>query len=380
LISHALRFTWQIQQAGDCLSQYPTIHCPQPHYSIIAMGPLRQCLYDQVFVTPVLPNTDCTGRTIIVTGANTGLGKEAARHIVKLNAERVIITSRTASKGEAAAKDIEQTTGRKGVVEVWDLDLQDYDNVKAFAERVKTLKRLDAIIENAGMSTMKYTEVAGNESTITTNVVSTFLLALLVFKRQQESTTSCRLLPSSPPTCTILPAYVPYFDAYALSTMIADEIQFPERKSANIFDTLNDPKKARMHDRYNVSKLLEIFTVRHIARNHPVSQLHVTLNTLTPGLCESELLRDNNMFLTTIGWFIKKLFARTTEVGSRTLVHAGVAAGEETHGKFMSTCSVLECAALVEGPEGRGLEDRVWNELSEKLEAIQPGVTKNLGA
>jgi retinol dehydrogenase-12 len=179
---------------------------------------------------------------------------------------------------------------------------------------------------------------------------------------------------------TILPAYVHSFDAHALLIAIADKIQFPERNSANIFDTLNDPGKARMHDRYNVSKLLEVFTVRHIARNHPVSQLHVTLNTLTPGLCESELLRDQNMFLTAIFGFMKKLFARTTEVGSRTLVHGGVAAGEETHGKFMSTCNVLECAPLVEGPEGRGLEDRIWSELSEKLEAIQPGVTKNLGA
>jgi retinol dehydrogenase-12 len=135
-----------------------------------------------------------------------------------------------------------------------------------------------------------------------------------------------------------------------------------------------------MTDRYNVSKLLEIFAVRHIARNHPLSQLNVTINTLTPGLCESELMRDYNVVLRAVGWVLKKLFARTTEVGSRTLVHAGVAAGQETHGKFMGTCSVLECSRLVEGPEGKGLEDKIWSELSQKLEAIQPGITKNLGA
>jgi retinol dehydrogenase-12 len=162
--------------------------------------------------------------------------------------------------------------------------------------------------------------------------------------------------------------------------MTDNKIQFPERKSANIFETLNDPKRARMYDRYNVSKLLEVFTVRHIARNHPVSQLHVTVNTLNPGLCESELMREVNIFLKVVGWFFKKLVARTTEVGSRTLVHAGVAVGEETHGKFMSACQVLECAKLVESPEGKGLENRIWGELSEKLEAIVPGVTKNLGA
>lgn len=160
------------------------------------MGPLRQCLYEQLFVTPELPTTDCTGRTIIVTGANTGLGKEAARHLVGLNAKRVIITSRSASKGEAAVEDIEQTTGRKGVVEVWDLDLSSYDNVKAFGERVKTLDRLDAIIENAGINSPQWSTAEDNESTITVNVVSTFLLALLVLPKLQETARKYNIVPN----------------------------------------------------------------------------------------------------------------------------------------------------------------------------------------
>jgi retinol dehydrogenase-12 len=160
------------------------------------MGPLSQCLYDQVFTTPAYPTTDCTGRTIIVTGANTGLGKEAVRHLVRLNADRVILTSRTASKGEAAAKEIEETTGRKGVVEVWDLDLQNYDNVKAFA----------------GISTMKFTEAAGNESTITVNVVSTFLLALLVLPKLQETARLFNVVP----TLTIVSSDVHYFTSVSI--------------------------------------------------------------------------------------------------------------------------------------------------------------------
>lgn len=180
------------------------------------MGPLRTCLYHQVFTTPEYPDTDCSGRTIIVTGANTGLGKEAARHIVRLNAERVIITSRNASKGEATAKDIEQTTGRKGVVEVWDLDLESYENVKAFAERVKTLERLDAIIENAGKSTMNYSEVGGNESTITVNVVSTFLLALLVLPKLQETARIYNIVPN----LTIVSSDVHYLTSVSADDMV----------------------------------------------------------------------------------------------------------------------------------------------------------------
>ena len=157
---------------------------------------LPNFFYSQLFVTPAYPDTDCTGRTVIITGANSGLGKEAARHIVRLNAERVIITARDATKGQTAAEDIEASTGRKGVVEVWNLDLEDYDNVKAFGKRVSKLKRLDAIIENAGIHTSKWREVSGNESTITVNVVSTFLLALLVLPKLQETAKLFGIVPN----------------------------------------------------------------------------------------------------------------------------------------------------------------------------------------
>jgi len=327
-----------------------------------ALSEIPHFFHSQLFVTPKPPKTDCSGRTFIVTGANTGLGKEAARHLVALNAARVIITSRNASKGEAAAKDIERTTGRKGIVEVWNLDLENYDNVKAFAQRVNGLKRLDAILENAGISTTTFRETAGNESTITTNVVSTFLLALLVLPKLQETAATYNITP----TLTIVSSEVHYFTG------------FPERKSPSIFGTLNDPKGARMMDRYNVSKLLEVLACRHIARNHPISQLRVTLNFVNPGLCLSELQRDNPLSLRIIGWFLMTFLARTTEVGSRTLVHAATEVGTETHGKYLTNCKVRACADLVEGPDGKTLQDRVWQELCEKLEAIEPGITKNL--
>lgn len=112
---------------------------------------LPHLMYSQFFVTPQYPTTDCTSKTIIVTGANVGLGKEAARHFVRLNAKKVIIACRSTEKGEAAKRDIEESTKRSGVVEVWQLDLQSYDSVKAFAKRAESLERLDAIVENAGI-------------------------------------------------------------------------------------------------------------------------------------------------------------------------------------------------------------------------------------
>ena len=131
-----------------------------------------------------------------------------------------------------------------------------------------------------------------------------------------------------------------------------------------------------MQDRYNVSKMLEVLACREITRERPNSQMKVTMNFVNPGWCHSELLRE---ITNPIVGLMKKIFCRTTEVGSRTLVHAGVA-GPETHGQYLDSCQVKPCAPLVEGKEGPEIQRRVWEELAAKLEEIQPGILKNLDA
>jgi retinol dehydrogenase-12 len=70
--------------------------------------------------------------------------------------------------------------------------------------------------------------------------------------------------------------------------------------------------------------------------------------------------------------------ARTTEQGSRTLVHAATAVGPESHGQYLSDCKIMEPSVFVRSAEGKKAGERVWRELSEKLEKIEPGVLKNL--
>ena len=137
---------------------------------------------------PLVPRRqDCEGATCIVTGANTGLGFECSKHLVRLSAKRVILGVRTLSKGEEAKARIENETGRKGVLEVWHLDLTSYDSVKDFAMKVRALDRIDAIIENAGVALDKHATTEGLETTLTVNDVSTILLAALVLPKLQES-------------------------------------------------------------------------------------------------------------------------------------------------------------------------------------------------
>ena len=79
---------------------------------------------------PIEVEADFTGKIVIVTGANTGIGLEAAVKFVEHQAEKVILGVRSSPKGEVARKLIEERTGRDGVVEVWMLDLMDYGSVR----------------------------------------------------------------------------------------------------------------------------------------------------------------------------------------------------------------------------------------------------------
>lgn len=190
---------------------------------------------DQLFFTPPYPTQDFTGQTVIVTGSNVGLGLEAARHITRLNAAKVILGVRDLRKGEEAKKSIEESTKRLDVLEVWQLDLSSYESVKDFASKVQGLDRLDVVVENAGIATEEFRLFEDNEATITTNVVSTFLLALLVLPKLQETATRFNVQPH---------LVIVSSEVHALTS-------FPERNSANILDTLNNKETARMNDRYD---------------------------------------------------------------------------------------------------------------------------------
>jgi retinol dehydrogenase 12 len=327
---------------------------------------LLKFITDQLFLRLPTPNASFKDQTIIVTGSNVGLGLEAARHFTRLGAAKVILAVRNQEKGNAAKQSIEESTKTQGmgIVEVWPLDLSSYGSVKEFAARASKLERLDVLLENAGLATDKYEVFEDNESTITVNVISTFLLALLLLPKLRE--TGRKYNPPRPPHLIIVSSEVHYFSALP-------EQSAPE---GQILATLNDKSTANMADRYNVSKLLEVFFTRELASRSPTEKGGVIINFLNPGLCHSELGRNAGWGM----WLMKAMFARTTEQGSRTLVHASQA-GEESHGQYMSNCDVADVAPMVQkdGKEGGGkLQKRVWDEITTTLEKIQPGVTKNV--
>lgn len=152
------------------------------------MGFITTFLRSQLFVSLPYPKSDFSNQTIIVTGSNSGLGFEAARHFIRLKANKVILAVRTLSKGETAAAEISNSTQTPpSRIQVWHLDLSSHDSVKAFGDRVRTLDRLDAVVENAGIMSYIFTLTEGYESHIDVNVVNTVLLGLLILPKLRES-------------------------------------------------------------------------------------------------------------------------------------------------------------------------------------------------
>jgi NAD(P)-dependent dehydrogenase (short-subunit alcohol dehydrogenase family) len=130
---------------------------------------MPRILAEQREKLPILiESTTCSGKTYIVTGSNTGIGLETARHLVRSSASRVILAVRNVKAGEVAKVDIERSTSRTGVVSVWPLDLAFTASVKAFASKAENeLDRIDALIQNAGVWLDNWTETEGMETSMT---------------------------------------------------------------------------------------------------------------------------------------------------------------------------------------------------------------------
>ncbi|XP_035288516.1 dehydrogenase/reductase SDR family member 13-like isoform X3 [Anguilla anguilla] len=129
-------------------------------------------------------STTLHGKTAIVTGANTGIGKATALELAKRGA-RVILACRSQERAEAAIRDIKRESGNAEVVYM-QLDLASLQSVRSFAETfLKTEPRLDLLINNAGLLVEGKTE-DGFGMIFGVNHLGHFLLTLLLLERLKE--------------------------------------------------------------------------------------------------------------------------------------------------------------------------------------------------
>ena len=117
--------------------------------------------------------------------------------------------------------------------------------------------------------------------------------------------------------------------------------------------------------------------VRELASRLP-NPTPVSVTSINPGFCHSRLTRalEDNPILNVVLRLMKALLARTTEMGSRTLVHPAVGPGERArHGRYVSSCEVTEESDYALSEEGKEISRRLWVSVSSALRVRRTSLT-----
>lgn len=128
-------------------------------------------------MSPTPPDVDLTGRVLLVTGANAGIGRAIARNLAGLGG-RVIMACRSRERGEAARRAIGRETDPDRL-DLMQVDLADQSSVRTFCRRVHArYDRLDVLVNNAGIwPSERHLTADGLERTWAVNVMGYFLLS-----------------------------------------------------------------------------------------------------------------------------------------------------------------------------------------------------------
>ncbi|KAF4255669.1 hypothetical protein KXV22_008592 [Aspergillus fumigatus] len=307
------------------------------------------------------------GKTVVLTGATSGLGFEAAIKLLNLGVDSLVIGCRNLERGEATKAELELRTNRPGVIHVWELDMSSFQSVKDFAARVNTeIERLAVVLLNAGLWNRSYiASPDGWEETLQVNTLSTSLLAILLLPKLRSSSSAES------------PSHLRVVSSKLFTRVEADSL----RTDGSLLEHLNDPKHFNGPQQYRISKLLMEYVLKTVAQHarEENGSVPVIINTVSPGFCASSLGRQYDRFYERwMMWLVYKLFARTAEQGSRSLVSATYQ-GVESHGKcWRDDGYVDESAALTTGEEGKQLQTKAFEEIFQVLRHSAPQVEESM--
>ncbi|XP_035686781.1 retinol dehydrogenase 13-like [Branchiostoma floridae] len=299
------------------------------------------------------------GKTVIITGANTGIGKATARDMAERGA-RVILACRSLEKAEEAAKEIRSQTGNKNVV-VHKLDLASLTSVRQFVKVINDAKpRLDVLINNAGvMACPRWETEDGFEMQFGVNHLGHFLLTNLLLDLLKKSAPSRVVTVSS------------------LGHTFTSGIDF---------DDINYEKDYSSRESYRRSKLANVLFSRELARRlegklefHDLTTslhfLHMFWGHIT-----TELNRHREDFIRgVVGEQLSKvavkimegfvgMIGKSWEEGAQTTICCAVAEEwQNTTGLYFSDCVPKETSAA-------GMDDeaaaRLWD-ISERMVGLK---------
>ncbi|KAH8381481.1 hypothetical protein KR093_005763, partial [Drosophila rubida] len=260
--------------------------------------------------------TDETGKVIIVTGSNTGIGKETVWELARRGAT-VYMGCRDKNKAEEARREIIEDTKNQNIFFI-ELDLGSLESIRKFVEIYKQQQdRLHVLINNAGvmLGPRKLTK-EGFEWQLGVNHMGPFLLTILLID----------LLKKSAPSRIINVSSIAHING-----------------RINTQD-LNSEKSYSEVGAYSQSKLANVLFTRELAAR--LEGTGVTANALHPGVVDTELFRNVKYIDTKVGSFVKCLvkpfirpFIKTPKSGAQTTLFAALHPDlERVTGLYFSDC------------------------------------------
>ena len=275
------------------------------------------------------------GKTCLVTGANSGIGKITALKLAKQGAA-VTMVCRSRAKGESALNEIKEMTGSASL-ELIVADLSSQAEIRKLAEEFQRAHdRLDVLVNNAGVFVRtRSMTVDGIETTFAVNHLAYFLLTNLLLGAINRAA----------------PARVVNVSSRA-------------HTSATInFDDIQGERHYGGWSAYCQSKLANILFTCELARR--VESSGVTVNCLHPGVIATGLFRN----LPKIFHLPLRLFLSSPEKGAETSVY--LAASPEVEG--VTGKYFANKRAVTSSPESRdpAVARQLW-ELSERLTGLKP--------
>ncbi|KAM0350233.1 hypothetical protein ACHAPU_003398 [Fusarium lateritium] len=303
------------------------------------------------------------GSVAIITGSNTGLGFEASKQLLSLGLSHLIMGVRSLEKGKAAAQNL-NAVAPSARIHVWQLDMESYDSVQAFAKKCESdLSRIDFVILNAGLSSTGFetATATGHEVTVQVNHFSTALLTLLlipILRAKAKAKAKAKTTGHGPPRLTIV------------NSLTAHLCKFPTRDEKPLLASFDDPNITpwNSQERYGVSKLLnQLFLARLCEK---VSPNDVIINMVDPGLTKGTNLGGHHEATGVAAALVKGLLSiagRPVDRGAASYTDAVYGHGKESHGCFLMSCEIAPLACWFY-THGDVLVQQVWNETLEEFD------------
>ena len=273
------------------------------------------------------------GRVAVVSGGNSGIGKETATELAIMGAH-VVIAARNSTKAAAAVHDIQQRAPDANV-EFLPLDLASFASVRAFAETFTSrFDRLDVLVNNAGLTLHKRTVTEdGHETQFQVNHLSHYLLTRLVQDPLSAAPTA-RVVNVSSTGHT-----------FARDGLDFDDLDWERRRYRGFLV-------------YCATKLANVLFTRELARRLDDSQ--VTVNAVHPGFVASNFAREGDMGLFIgLGMLAVRPFAISSAAGARTSIYLASSPDVDgVSGQYFYKCRVAK-------PSDAALDDqaaaRLWD-------------------